>query len=121
MISKIRRAIRLLIRFFSLYRDEFRQFRKATREVFRQIIRNLIDYIVLKNDCLQIKKKMCLVRSYSEWKECASLLDHLEGCEKWKYRDESKNYDFRRIKQRRQMMKQLRKSDKVKTLAHYLR
>ena len=64
---------------------------------------------------------MCKVHSYQEWESYARLLDHLEGTVDWKYRASSRVYDFARIEARRQMMKQLRKNDNVKTLAFCIR
>ena len=61
------------------------------------------------------------VKDYKEWESYARLLDHLEGNNDWKVKFESKSYDYVRIDNRRQMMKKLRTSDNVKTLAHCLR
>ena len=64
---------------------------------------------------------MQLVKDYKEWESYAKLLDHLEENNEWKFKLESNDYDYLRLEKRRQMMKQLRKSDNIQTLAHCLR
>ena len=64
---------------------------------------------------------MCTVKSYKEWEGYARLLDHLEGTDAWKYVQKSHSYDWHRLEVRRLMMKQLRNSGNVKTLAHCIR
>ena len=61
------------------------------------------------------------VKSNTEWENCARLLDHLEGSHDWKFQPESGVYDYQRIENRCMMMKQLRKSNNIKTLSHCLR
>ena len=64
---------------------------------------------------------MLEVKSSEEWESYAKLLDYLEGCVDWKYESQSEVYDYQRIAKRTQTMKQLRKSDNIKTLAQCLR
>jgi len=83
-------------------------FRRAMRELVGHLIERGIQIIQLKYHCLQVRKRMCFVRSYAEWESYARLLDHLEGTVDWKYKEQSYYYDYERLEQRRQMMKQLR-------------
>ena len=64
---------------------------------------------------------MCSVRTYTEWESYARLLDHLEGTVDWKYIEHSDFYDYERLERRRQMMKQLRTNQNIKTLTFCVR
>ena len=59
MFSKIRRLIRLIRRLLHRFRAEFKQFRLSIREVFNYLIDRLVNHIVLKYHCLQVRKRMC--------------------------------------------------------------
>ena len=75
---------------------------------------------------MQIRNRMTNVRSSAEWESYARLLDHLEGTVNWKYVERTKKYeklknDYARLESRRQLMKQLRKNQNIKTLAFCIR
>ena len=113
--------MRAVIRFLRRLRDELRLFSRASRDVINYLIDRGIQIIQLKFHCLQVRKRMCQVRSYTEWESYARLLDHLEGTVDWKYIQHSDFYDYARLETRRQMMKQLRNNQSVKTLAYCIR
>ena len=102
---RLRKLLRLIRRIFKRLRDEMRSFTRSTREIILHLIHRGIQMLQLKYNCLQVRKRMCKVRSYAEWESYARLLDHLEGTADWKYVFESKNYDYVRLEARRQMMK----------------
>lgn len=105
VFSKLRSFVRFLLSLLRRVRAEVRVFRKATREVIIYLLDRGIQIIQLKYHCLQVRKRMCEVRSYTEWESYARLLDHLEGTVDWKYIESSRNYDYIRLERRRQMMK----------------
>ena len=87
----------------------------------RHLWRWFVEWVRLRYNCRKIRHKMKQAKSKQEWENLARLLDALEGCNEWKAQRESDFYDYQRIEKRTQMMKQLRKSDNIKTLAHQLR
>ena len=120
-LNSLRKFYRLILYLLKKFREETRVFRKALGEVLLSLIDRCIQKITLKYNCLQVRKRMCLVKSYKEWESYARLLDHLEGTVDWKYISHSTQYDYARLEVRRQMMKQLRNNSSIKTLAHCIR
>ena len=121
MIGKIRKTIRTLFKILKLFFTEAYLTSTSMRAILKYLTSKLINLIILKYNILQVRKRITQVKDYKEWESYARLLDHLEGNNEWKCRLESRSYDYARIERRRQMMKQLRKSDNVKTLTHCLR
>ena len=121
VFTRLRRFVRLILRILRRIKNEARQFCRSVREVIESLIDRGIRKIELKYHCLQVRKRMCQVRSYTEWEGYARLLDHLEGTVDWKYVTKSSHYDFERLETRRNMMKQLRNNGNVKTLAYCIR
>lgn len=101
VFTKLRSFVRVCICILRRLKFETRVFRKATRELVSHLIERGIQIIQLKYHCLQVRKRMCTVRSFTEWESYARLLDHLEGTVDWKYRDFSHFYDFERLERRR--------------------
>lgn len=100
-LNKLRRFVRMILHILKRLKDEFRMFRRATGEVLSYMIGRWIKIIQLKYDCLQVRKRMNLVRSHAEWESYARLLDHLEGTVDWKYIQHSGRYDYKRLEARR--------------------
>ena len=121
MLAKTRRLIRIIIVVIKKFWSEYRQTNSAIRSIIKYLFGKLVNLIVLRYNILQVRNRMTQVRDYKEWENYARLLDHLEENNEWKFRLESKSYDYSRLEKRRQMMKQLRKSDNIKTLTHCLR
>ena len=121
MIGRLRKSIRILFKILKLFFTEAYLTHTSMRAILKYLTGKLINLIILKYNILQVRKRITQVKDYKEWESYARLLDHLEGNNEWKCRLESRNYDYARIERRRQMMKQLRKSDNVKTLTHCLR
>ena len=99
--NRVRKFVRLILSILKRFRDEMHQFRKSIREVLQYLIDRGIQIIQLKYNCLQVRKRMCHVRSHLEWESYARLLDHLEGTVDWKYVKHSSLYDYERVETRR--------------------
>ena len=56
----------------------------------------------------QILKKMDAAETYEQWTELASAYDHENGLDDWKSADASKSYDYRAIRQRLDLIRDLR-------------
>ena len=121
VFSKLKRFVRWILRILRRIKNEARLFTRSVREVIETTVDRGIRKIELKYHCLQVRKRMCNVRSYGEWESYARLLDHLEGTVDWKYIAKSSYYDFERLETRRNLMKQLRSNGNVKTLAYCIR
>ena len=121
VFTKLRSFYRVCIAILRKVKQETRLFRKSVREVLEHLIERGIQIIQLKYHCLQVRKRMCSVRTYTEWESYARLLDHLEGTVDWKYIEHSDFYDYERLERRRQMMKQLRTNQNIKTLTFCVR
>ena len=119
--NRVRRFFRQIMRFLRKLKEEARLFTRSIGEVIRYLIDRGIMFIQLKYHCLQVRKRMCEVRSYTEWESYARLLDHLEGTVDWKYILKSDHYEYVRLEARRNMMKQLRSNSNTKTLAYCIR
>lgn len=113
--------IRQLLRILRQAAVELKIFNEASREVIRTLLSKITSYILHRHKCHQIHQKMLTLTCYSEWEAHAKLLDQLEGLTEWKLTKESPYYDYERIESRLLLMKQLRKANNVKTLAHCLR
>jgi TAG lipase/steryl ester hydrolase/phospholipase A2/LPA acyltransferase len=59
--------------------------------------------------------------SYKEFERYARQLDIHLDTNSYKFSEKSRLYDYERIESRYRIMKQLRKSKNIKTLAHALR
>ena len=97
----LRAFVRLILSILRKFRSELRHFKKSIRDIIQHFIDKGVHLIQLKYNCLQVRKRMCKVNSYQEWESYARLLDHLEGTVDWKYRANSRVYDFARIEARR--------------------
>ena len=56
----------------------------------------------------QLLKKMDAAETYEQWTELASAYDHENGLDDWKSADASKSYDYRAIRQRLDLIRDLR-------------
>ena len=119
--NRLRKFVRIVLSILKKFRDELKLFKRSIREVIQHLIDRGIQIISLKYNCLQVRRRMCHVRSHTEWESYARLLDHLEGTVDWKYVKSSNLFDYERIETRRQMMKQLRGNQNIKTLAFCIR
>ena len=105
MLGKIKRLVHILIAVISKFWSEYRHTKSAVRSIIKYLWQKLISLIVLRYNILQVRKRMQQVRDFKEWQDYARLLDHLEDNNEWKFRLESKSYDYIRLEKRRQMMK----------------
>ena len=99
--NKVRRFYRLILRILKRIRNELRLFKTSIKDILLHMVDNFIYFIELKHHCLEVRKRMLDVRSYTEWASYAKLLDHLEGTEEWKHIDKSDLYDYERLSRRR--------------------
>ena len=83
-MEKLKKAINLLKFLLNLSRAEYRCFRQAIRDILTYWKGRVIDYIVLRYNCLKIRRRMLEVKTTREWESYAKLLDYLEGCMEWK-------------------------------------
>ena len=79
-MEKIKKAFRLLGILARLFRAEYGQFTQAVRHILACWRTRIVNYIVLRYNCREIRRKMLEVKSSKEWASLARLLDHLEGC-----------------------------------------
>lgn len=64
---------------------------------------------------------MAHVESYNDYLILGSILDKLQGKDRWKETKESHLYDWQRIESRLLNMRQLRESNDIQGLVHCLR
>ena len=121
MLSRVRTLLLRIAMMIALAIAELQEFNVAWRKVIKGWLNKLKDWILLKYKCAKIKEKMCLVNNHKDWEKYARQLDHLEGTFEYKIVRESRYYDYKRIESRYRVMKQLRKKNNIKTLAHCLR
>ncbi|MFT6088192.1 MAG: putative acylesterase/phospholipase RssA [Glaciecola sp.] len=69
---------------------------------------------------LELQDIMTQAASYEEYKEAAKAHDEFSGAQEWKFKDPSKDYDYRLIRKRVQRMKQARKSGDAVGLMYIL-
>lgn len=65
-------------------------------------------------------KELSAATDYRVWREVASDLDRLEGAEVWKQDETSDEYDYLLIRERLQLMRELRRTGHVRELSFHL-
>lgn len=65
-------------------------------------------------------KDLAQATSYREWREIAYELDHLEGADAWKQDETSDDYDYLLIRERLQLMRELRRRGNIRELTFQL-
>ena len=65
-------------------------------------------------------KELTAATDYRVWREVASDLDRLEGADVWKQDETSEEYDYLLIRERLQLMRELRRKGHVRELSFHL-
>lgn len=79
---------------------ELKEFRKALYSIIDIIFKRFIAYVLLIYKQIKIRGEMAHVESYNEYQILGSILDRLQGKDKWKQQKESHLYDWERIQSR---------------------
>jgi predicted acylesterase/phospholipase RssA len=121
MSEKIVRVFYRLSFLVALAIAEMREASSAFKQVLKEWRNMFIRLVLRKYKALKLLDKMDTCSTHDEWEKYAKQLDILSGRNEYKFKLESRLYDYERIDSRYRIMKQLRKSKNVKTLAHALR
>lgn len=100
---------------------EMREAKKSLIKVTKEWRNMFVRYLLKKYKAARLEDRMNASTTYKEWEQFAKQLDLLQGTNDYKFKVESRLYDYERIESRYRIMKQLRKSKNIKTLAHALR
>ena len=72
----------------------------AIFSVIAYMMTRLVYKVILKYKTQMIIKKLVKVDNYRDWQELASMLDYLQGLEKWKQETATDVYDWEKIEMR---------------------
>lgn len=67
-----------------------------------------------------LQRDLGAATDYGQWRELALELDRLEGADAWKHDETSEHYDYLLIRERVQLMRELRRGGSVRELTFHL-
>ena len=112
--KKLAALLRVLI-------QELKYSLSAANEVRMYMFIRLVRHFVLTYKERIIMDMMKKVKDFKSWERLAKLLDQVTGALEWKLKFESSTYDYQRIQNRYELMRDMRHSDDIEGLINSLR
>jgi TAG lipase / steryl ester hydrolase / phospholipase A2 / LPA acyltransferase len=90
-------------------------------EIADKIYSKAMEYLYDMGEIMIQSRKMDHAKDWNSWKKAALEVDKLQGKDEWKQREQSTLYDYKLLRRRLILIKDMRKNNDVQGLVHHLR
>ena len=101
--------------------EEFWEVTDVVSEVSEKVYSVFMDWIWEQGEIMIWNRRMQRAKDWKSWEFSAKKLDELRGMEDWKKRDASTLYDYKLLKRRLRLIRNMRENENIEALVHHLR